>query len=223
MVAQPHSKPTPHRFSLPDESLASETKRTLRILVAVAAPVGALLFAIEAAFGKRTIQLLMMDANAVNGAAFFHGLISTAGTAIWMGSALLILLSILLPRSRADAPFLILMLILTLALSLDDLMQLHEIVLPTYLGVSESVTYAVYLALTLAALVVSRRTILENEPLLLTASLAFFAASVAADTVLADMPLLWRLSGFAFEDGCKLIAIVLWTTYFFRYPLRKLR
>src|SRR3546814_19907864 len=103
---------------------------------------------IEAISGKRTIQLLMMDANTVNGAEFCHGLISTAGTAIWLGSALLILLSVLLPRSRPEAPFLIMMLILTLVLSLDDLMQLHEIVFPTYLGVSEGVTYGFYVAFT---------------------------------------------------------------------------
>jgi hypothetical protein len=95
---------------------------------------------------------------------------------------------------------------LTSALVLDDLVMIHENVLPLLIGGGEKLTLAAYLLAGSAFVFAYRDELMRTDVVLLIAAVALFAASVAADKLLDHVHLV--------EDGAKLLGLVSWTAYF---------
>jgi hypothetical protein len=108
--------------------------------------------------------------------------------------------------------------LLTTLLLLDDFFLIHEEIAPLYLGLS-SHFFALFYALSLVLfLYVFKHIILQSNFILLLLSILFLGASVLFD-VLNDARLLKSIipaSGIRklLEDGCKLLGIVGWLSYF---------
>lgn len=102
----------------------------------------------------------------------------------------------------------------SLYLAADDFYELHDRLLPDYLGIPQRVVHALIATSAVAITFRWRRQFLAFRPWLLAAALSFLSISMAFD--LFDGALL-RLLGpweFFWEDGAKLIGISLWATYF---------
>jgi hypothetical protein len=101
---------------------------------------------------------------------------------------------------------------------MDDFILLHEEVLPTYFGIPEPLTLAVYASATVLYLWCFRQFHRVMETQLLLAALGFFGVSVVADLVDVDNG--WW--GVLLEDGAKFTGIVVWATYHARSACRAL-
>lgn len=111
----------------------------------------------------------------------------------------------------------------SLYLVADDFYELHDRLLPYYLGIPQQVVHAL-IAITAAAITFRWwRHFLAFRPSLLAAALSFLGVSMAFD--LFDGALLKMLGEWEFfwEDGAKLIGISLWATYFMSLAQRTLR
>lgn len=149
------------------------------------------------------------------------GLASHLGVAAWTASAAIAGFGALcLARTgRAVARFLVLAAALSLVLAADDLLMLHELVLPR-LGVPELVVYALYGLAGLLHLGVAIRLARPSELVLLLLALAGLGGSVTMDT-------LGELVGvhvpIGFEDGAKLIGASLWLAFHADFAARGIR
>lgn len=154
---------------------------------------------------------LVRDPVVVANAHVWTGFISQLGIFFWAGAAAICFLaSAALTRISVYQEirrFLLASGALTLFLGLDDIFLFHEEVFPGYLGIPESLLYAVYVGWVSYYLFRFRFAILDTEYLLLLAALSGFALSVLSD--LLNGP-------FLYEDGVKLIGLVAWLTYYSR-------
>lgn len=157
------------------------------------------------------VREITQDAAWTAGVPFYYGALGSVGVLCWWtGGVISLFASALLGRGR-DAAFLRCSGLFTLLLAADDEFQLHEIVLPTYTGISETVVYGVYAALGLAYAAVFLPTILRTDFPFLFAGGACLAFSILFDVLLKDAP-----GQHLIEDGAKLVGIALWTVYFVR-------
>lgn len=100
---------------------------------------------------------------------------------------------------------------LTVVLMLDDLLQLHESVIPDLIGASELLVYAALGVWAAWIFWRFRATVLQSEYLILLLAVGFGSISVVVD-------MFELISGRATvaEDGAKLLAISFWLLYFWR-------
>jgi hypothetical protein len=181
---------------------------------------GALLLAV--AFLQRAVPFsdLIKDAHAVAGVPFYVGLISNIGILLWGAAAAVCLFAgLILFRTREVewGRFLLASGIFSTVLTLDDMFQLHEVVMPVYLGVPQKLVYVAYVLAALVYLFAFRKTILKTEFSLLAVALALFAVSVGLDgQSKPGMPLSWVPEVKAMEEAAKLMGILAWLTYFVR-------
>jgi hypothetical protein len=144
------------------------------------------------------------------------GFISNLGVLLWATSAAVSAFGALIVRRSNPgeaASFLIFSACLSMWLCFDDLFQIHESLLPTYLGVKEAYTYVVLAIATLIYFVRYSRLILGTMYPMLMIALAFLGTSVAIDDFFE--PLLRALGqGRIFlEDGAKWLGIAAWCSY----------
>lgn len=99
---------------------------------------------------------------------------------------------------------------------LDDLLLVHEPILPIQLGIPEMTTFAVHGGVTLLYLCRFRKFHPAMEAELLLASLVLFACSVVVDLATLDNG--WW--GVVLEDGAKFTGIVIWAAYHARSACR---
>jgi hypothetical protein len=109
--------------------------------------------------------------------------------------------------------------LLTGLLGIDDLIMLHDSVFPR-LGVPEMVTFGVYGLLGLAYLVLNLRLILQEEPWLFLAAVAFLLLSLGVDATDNKAQLLWKQ---LLEEGAKLMGIAGWCVWHARLAYRAIR
>lgn len=161
------------------------------------------------------VGLIVRDPNQVSQGRAWTGLVSTLGNGLWAVSIGILLLTLVVLRSRdaqpndpaATAAFGSLFL-LTVALFLDDSLLLHDEVFPSF-GVPELVFVAAYGAAGVGAFLLAYRVIVDAGALgPFTAALGAFALSVLVDI------LNLRNWGpdlmFAVEDGVKFVGIGFW-------------
>lgn len=196
----------------------------LPVLFAATVPIIVLFAILQFGLGGGMVGALTRDPNAVSKAPFYVGFLSTVGIALWLGSALVAVIgAVLASFGSRHGRLLSGFAALTVVLALDDMLQLHEEVLPRYAGIPEGLTYLAY-ALALAFLMLRHfHTLIRNEPVILLTALAFMALSVFGDVIPERVPGLGFLGSFAFEDGCKLVGIVVWTLYFSRFVIHLAR
>lgn len=99
--------------------------------------------------------------------------------------------------------------LLSLALLLDDQFQLHEHILPVYLGISELIVTATYAIATVAYLLIFRTQIQSVGAAPLIASVILFALSLLVDRLPAETLPMHHL----FEDGPKFVGVLAWASF----------
>ena len=138
---------------------------------------------------------------------FYLGMISNFGVLAWCSAAALPLFASFHLTTREAVSFLRWIGTLTLLLMFDDLLMLHEQVLPTYLHLPEETLYAVYFAYMCLFLSKFWRFILTHTHYkILVLAFALFGVSIAIE--LNILP-----GGIDVEDWFKIMGIVTYAYY----------
>ena len=194
-------------------SVGRPSMGAFRALVAVWAGAAALvaLMVVAHRVSGRPYGDFTRDPDAVTGAPFYVGALSLAGLVAWgAGAAAAGLAAAVLWTTppRREVLSLAFLSMSTLYLAADDALQLHEVVLPSHLGIPQDVVYVVYLIVAGSYLVLARSVILRTNLWLLALALLAFAASIGMDLV-------WEADGLPVltEDTAKLLGILTWCMY----------
>lgn len=165
-------------------------------------------------------QDLSRDPNSILGAPVYVGILSQLGILLWGAAATVCLFAAHALRSaaREEPAFLWNAGALTLALTLADLLQLHESDAIELAGGSELVVVAIICGWAATVFWRFRRVLLRSDYLILALAAAFGAISVFVDS----FELRSGRATFA-EDGAKLLAISFWLLYFWRLGRASLR
>jgi hypothetical protein len=153
------------------------------------------------------IRFLLRDPNAIARQPLFYGALETAGIVVMACAGGATLFASSLCKASA-ARFLLMGGLLTMLLVADDLYMLHEN--SPKLGLNETITFGIYLAVTLVFAIVNLRCLLGSPISLFIASGAFFAAALAVDAI----PGLARQLPKGSEDLLEAIGICFWSAYF---------
>lgn len=156
---------------------------------------------------------LTRDPVAIAGDPPYTGFLSQIGIFGWAAAAAVCLFSAqavsgVSPRQSRE--FLVVSGMLTLALGLDDVFLIHEVLFPHF-GILQNIILFVYAGVFVLYLVRFYSVILKTEYIVLGMAFAFFALSASLDWLHPHGidPYLW-------EDGAKLVGIISWLVYFFR-------
>lgn len=144
-----------------------------------------------------------------------EGIVSNIGVLLWGAAATICLFTTSILRrwgEEVNSRFLFFSGLLTLLLLVDDFFVLHE-ALRDYYGISEKITYGVYLFLIGLYLVIFRHIILNKNVLLFIFAFAFLGLSGGLDVI--QKSIMDIIPGyFLLEDGVKLLGIASWAGYF---------
>ncbi len=145
----------------------------------------------------------------------YFGFLSQVGILFWAASAAICLLTTYVFEQSSHSPQLQNVFfssgILSLILGLDDAFMFHE-VFSRNTGIPETIIFASYLGSVLLWLVHFRSLILRTEYLLFIMALALFGISIFIDVMEPNIKYM-----VLFEDGAKLMGILTWLAYFFRF------
>ena len=143
------------------------------------------------------------------------GVLSNAGLVFWSAAASVALLTAFATPMRR--PFFVFAGLFSILLLCDDALQLHENVIPRFLGLPETVTFSLYGLLVAAFVLRHVETLTGAGRGLFIAAMAGFGLSIAID-LLAPSGTLVSMA----EDLPKFMGIVLWFAYLFDQALRTL-
>jgi hypothetical protein len=152
----------------------------------------------------------------------FTGALSNLGVVLWSATAGLCFLTGSVSQGKrtgsGPAAFFFWSGVFSVALMLDDLFQIHEIVGPEWLHLPQRGFFLAYMAITAAYLWWFRRILLQSDYLLLALAGGFFAVSIAVDLLPIMLPAVEIPEGAKelLEDGSKFVGIVLWLVFFSR-------
>jgi hypothetical protein len=167
---------------------------------------------------------LTRDTSEILHVPFYLGVLSHLGILVWSASAALCLFAAAAGPPQSEFKerrlYLVAAGLLTLWLALDDLLTLHEIVLPNLLSVRQRMVIAAYIVIVFLFLFRFRKVILKTEFPILVAAFGFFGVSVVADAIQSRFTI---PAQHYVEDGSKLMGIVGWTVYFARTAWRHVR
>lgn len=158
----------------------------------------------------------MKDPAAIMNVPFYIGILSNIGILFWCSTSVICFFSYAYSHKKIKKEISLFILIsglITLILLMDDLLLLHEGVFPYYFNIPEIVTYIIYGIIIFLYFFQFRKIILNSEYLILLFSLINFGMSILLDIM--DI-------GYTIEDMFKIIGIVCWFTYFFRYCSRNI-
>jgi hypothetical protein len=157
------------------------------------------------------VRNLFGDPVSVAKMPFYVGIFSNLGLLMWSASAAYCFMgSAMTRKDPRKARFLFVSGVFTAWLALDDMMLIHESVIPDFLHIGEGYVYLTYMILAVAYLVYFLKDILSTRRfVVLAAALFFFAASIGIDKLV-------EISNYEifFEEGLKLFAITFWLAYF---------
>lgn len=161
---------------------------------------------------------LIMDPAALVGFPFYYGIFTYLAVLLWGAAATVCLFAYVLLRSsdRDRARYFLTAGLFTTILCVDDLLMLHEDVLPFQLGIDELIVVTVYGGLAIAWIVRWYAVIVTEGPGLLVASGIFLGASALLDVWDPGVDIV-------IEDGFKLLGIGCWLGHFARAAARVLR
>lgn len=154
---------------------------------------------------------LSRDPLAHAGVDALSGLQSNAGALLWFGAAsVAVFVAIASWRSTRPADLLWLGLLAAL-LAVDDLLMLHEALLPRFFGLGETIIIAGYGAAAASILWLHRLVLATRTGVMtLLAGFGCLALSVVVDAFQHRWDSPWRIF---VEDGTKLLGIVAWSIY----------
>ena len=158
---------------------------------------------------------LTRDAVSVLGAGPHIGLLSTLGVMLWAASTAVCLCGgIVLSRDVAQQQarrFLVVSGMLSLGLTLDDGLLLHEALAPRFLHIPESIVLAVYLVVLNGYLAYFLRQVLRTDYVLFILALTFLGVSALIDQILPFSDPVTFV-----EDILKFTGILFWLAYYSR-------
>ncbi len=141
----------------------------------------------------------------------YTGVLSTLGIIGWGATVTICFLGYFLFQSRPYArKFMLGSALISFVLLLDDMLLLHENVMPDIIPYGEKVTYILYGLLILFYLWLFLEEILKSYYLLFFGALIFLGISIVIDVALPFLPEITFV-----EDVFKFTGITLWLTYFF--------
>ena len=149
---------------------------------------------------------------------FYTGIMANLGILLWTATAsiclfIAILLSQLVGKVWKD--FFLVFGLLTSLLLLDDLLRIHDEILPVYFGIKGDVIGIGYFLLTLLCLLRYRALIFQYPYTFLMMALGLFAVSVAIDIAPPFIKNRFSVADLLFfEDSAKLLGIANWLAYF---------
>jgi hypothetical protein len=204
------------------ESLRDRLTGLFPLMVAVYLPTFIIVLLVRQQ-NRVPIYHLMGDPAKISDSPFYLGMVTKFGILLWCAAAAICLFTSLylkpLTLSLKHQRFLFFGGVITTILMLDDFFQLHEEVLPNYLGISEKIVYLAY-AMMVALYLIKFHKIILNSRYLLFLGLAFvsFTLSLLLDmraiVDLVEMGLIYDRDRALLENGFKLFGIVSWFTYF---------
>jgi hypothetical protein len=180
---------------------------------------GLLAFVVISMFQVQGQTYVWRDPQSTNKSPFYIGLGSYIGVVLWGGAAVACLLTwAAASPSQRRTPArqgLLAAAALSVFLMFDDLLQIHEIVLPRHLGLSEPATMGIYTAIGIVCLALMYRIIRDSgEISLFLTAVVLLAIEVAVDVVDTTS---FEFSGMGiFEDAAKFFGIVFWFAFWFR-------
>ncbi len=154
------------------------------------------------------------DPNAQFEAPFYVGFFSNLGIMLWSAAFTICFYGAWRTNGKIDKrgqQFLILSGLITMLMTLDDLFQLHELVFPQYLSISENMVYLTYLNIYMIYFIRFRRQLLNSDFMVL--GIAFFLLGLS--TIIDILPLPIEKDTFL-EDAIKLLGAITWLIYFVR-------
>jgi len=194
------------------EGLRRQWRPLIIAIIAVYLPAILLLRLLGAQEAVRP-DMLLRDPAAIADEPFYLGALSNFGLLLWAGSVSICLLTYaVLVRDGGEREwrlFFLAFAAFTSILMFDDMLMLHESVMPDLFGLPDKFAFGLYAILALASFVGLRSTIFKTHYLLLLVSLSFFALSILVD--IQDMP---AAQTALVEDGAKLLGILGWFVYF---------
>lgn len=109
-------------------------------------------------------------------------------------------------------------------LMVDDLMLIHDVLVPEILGLPEKLVYALYAGYALWYFYRFRERLLKKENLIFFISLGFLASSVGLDCFEKPLGLGARIPAYyVIEDGLKWMGIVNWACFFWTQSLARVK
>lgn len=158
------------------------------------------------------VQTLFLDPQAIGGAPWYAGVLSSIGILCWTVSTVAAAGGAWV-AAQTDRPSAAAFLrggaIATAVLLVDDLFLLHSDALPKLFGTPKLANMVLVIAPTLAWVLSQRREIQRTR--VATLGSAFFALGIS---VVADRFIDGATLGLVVEDGAKLFGIVAWMLYF---------
>jgi hypothetical protein len=197
----------------------------LRFALALYAPAVALLVIVAAVVKVAGIPggVFMRDPVQTVDAPFYLGLVSNIGILVWCTGGVIALFAAAMLTGRPGLAeprrFLLWSGILTLAVMLDDLLILHDKVIPDLSHLPEQGVYFIHLVVAAAYVTRFRRLIFAADRTLLVLATALMGVSLVMD----QWHLLFRLTGrmilpenYLLEDGAKFLSQITWMGYLLR-------
>lgn len=164
------------------------------------------------------LRQFMLDPTEVLRVPFYTGIWSNLGVLLWTATASICLfISMFLPQfvSKAWRDFFHISGLLTIILLLDDLLRLHDEILPVYFGIKGDFLGIIFVFLIVLYLFRFRTLVFQYPYTFLVAALFLFAVSVAIDIAPPVLKNLFSVADLLlFEDGAKLLGIATWLAYF---------
>ena len=198
-------------------SVAWKTISPRHLLMTLAPSLSVLVVVVAASlFLQVSMPNMTRDVTAIANIHPLSGVLSNLGVLLWCTAAAVCgFASFFLRHAQPRSPsrFLLSSSLLSVYLMLDDLFQLHENLLPRYLGLSEKIVISALAVALFAYLIVFRRILWRTNFGALVVALGFLGVSAGEDLILETW--MWRLGQWAFllEDGAKWLAIVFWCSY----------
>ena len=164
------------------------------------------------------------DPSQIVGYDYYIGLVNNLGIIIWAATMGICIFTFFILR-RTDgngglAKFLLFSGLLTLILLIDDFFLIHEWL---YDYTSEFIVPVVFLILFILLVFRFRKIILDTDYIFLIAAIVFFGISLVLDVLQSRVVIISGGVRTLMEDGCKLLGIISWLTYFARTGLAELR
>lgn len=154
------------------------------------------------------LATLTRDPTQAAGVPFYYGLLSNLGVVLWAACAAIALFAATrLPPGR-DRSRLGGLGAVTAVLVLDDLLMIHDEVMPVYLGIPEEAVEVVYLLLLATWALRFAPDLLRPPLLLLVLALGCFGVSVLVEYLPRSV-----LTTHLVEDGAKLLGVANWSAY----------
>ncbi|HET6594396.1 MAG TPA: hypothetical protein VFG81_02155 [Anaerolineales bacterium] len=164
------------------------------------------------------LRQFMLDPTEFMHAPFYTGILANLGILLWAATASICLFTALfLPQlvGKAWRDFFLVSGLLTLLLLFDDLLRIHDEILPVYLGIKGDILGIGYVFLITLYLLRYRTLIIQYPYTFLILALGLFGLSVALDVAPVALKHRFAVADLLlFEDSPKLLGIANWLAYF---------